>query len=302
MLKRRQSDQLQYLLLMVPALVVYTAFHVVPILQTIGLSMTNSLGVASTSDFIGLRNFRRLLIENTPQQETFFRSFKWTAIFWLGNWTLNILLGLGFALMLFENIKLKRFFLVIIFLPYVVSNLAIGYIMRMILDPSNGAINWLLIRAGAIKEPLVLLRDGLSASFTMITVTGWKFAGFNLTLFLAGLVMIPEETLEAAAIAGCSYWQKLIHIILPQLWPTTIAVSILCFTGTWQLFAIPIALSGTSEGAIKALDTVAVVYYRWAFGREGFGMASALMVLIALGLFAGSVASQRLMKRKTIDY
>lgn len=228
MLRRRQSDQLQYLLLMVPALIVYTVFHIVPILQTIGLSMTSSLGLASTSEFIGLRNFRRLLFETTPQQETFYRSFKWTAIFWLGNWTLNILLGLGFALMLIENIKLK--------------------------------------------------------------------------LFLAGLVMIPEDTLEAAVIAGCSYWQKLIHVVLPQLWPTTISVSILCLTGTWQLFAIPIALSGTSKGAIKALDTVAVVYCRWAFGREGFGMASALMVLIALGLFVGSIGAQRLMKRKTVDY
>lgn len=287
---------------MVPALAIYTAFHVLPILRTVGLSMTNSLGVASSSDFVGLENFRRLLFVDTPQRETFFRSFRWTAAFWLGNWALNLLLGLGFALTLFEEVKLKRFFLVIIFLPYVVSNLAIGYVIRMILDPGNGAINWLLQRFSIISEPVVLLRDGWTASLTMIAVTGWKFTGFNLALFLSGLVMIPTDTLESAVIAGCNYRQKLFYVVLPQMWPTVISVSILAFTGTWQLFAIPIALSGTSEGAIKSLDTVAVVYYRWAFGREGFGMASALMVLIALVLFTGSLYSQYLVKKKTVEY
>ncbi|WP_455382986.1 carbohydrate ABC transporter permease, partial [Salinispira pacifica] len=286
MIGKQHKDQLQYALLLLPALALYTAFHVVPIVETIGLSMTNALGVSSTASFVGLRNFGRLLVEATPQQQTFFRSFGWTTVFWLGNWALNVLFGLGFALMLFENIRLKRVFLVLIFLPYVVSNLAIGYIIRMILDPSNGAINWLLVHAGITKDPVVFLRDGWPASFTMIAITGWKFAGFNLALFLGGLVMIPEDSLEAAVIAGCNYRQKLFHVVLPQLWPTFISVSILCFTGTWQLFAIPVALSGTSEGAIKSLDTVAVVYYRWAFGREGFGMASALMVVIAIVLFA----------------
>ena len=256
MIKRDKKKQQQYLILMLPALLIYTLFHVIPILQTVGISFSNSLGVASSNDFIGLKNFTRLLVERSPQNETFFRSLKWTSLFWLGNWMLSIFFGLGFALIIFEDIALKRLFLVIIFLPYVVSNLAIGYIIRMVLDPSNGAVNWLLLKLSLIEEPIILLRDGLSASLTMIFVTGWKFAGFNLALFLGGLVIIPEDTLEAAVITGCGYWRKLWYIILPQLWPTIISVSVLCFTGTWQLFAIPIALSGTSEGAIKSLDTV----------------------------------------------
>lgn len=299
---RTRSEQLHFSVLILPALLIYTAFHVIPIVQTLGISMTNSLGVGSTSQFVGFRNFQRILFGDGPAHETFFRSFGWTTVFWLGNWFLNILFGLGFALMLFEGIRMQRFFLIIIFLPYVVSNLAIGYIIRMILDPSNGAVNFLFVQLGLIEEPFILLRDGWSASLTMITITGWKFAGFNLALFLGGLVMIPEDTLEAAIMEGCTYRQRLSKVILPQMWPTTISVSILCFTGTWQLFAIPIALSGTSEGAIKSLDTIAVVYYRWAFGREGFGLASALMVLVALVLFAGSLYSQYLVKRKTVEY
>lgn len=90
--------------------------------------------------------------------------------------------------------------------------------------------------------------------------------------------------------------------MIPQMWPTIISVSVLCLTGTWQLFALPIALSGTTEGSIKSLDTLAVVFYRWAFGREGFGMASAMMVLVALFLLAGSIISQFFIKKTTVEY
>ena len=299
---KKIRDIRQYLLLMLPALIIYTSFHIVPIFQDVGIAMTNALSVGSNADFVGFKNFQTLLAGKSPLHDTFLSSFKWTVLFWLGNWFLNFLLGLGFALMIYEDIVLKRFFTVIIFLPYVVSNLAIGYIIRMILDPSNGAVNWLFVNFGIVKEPFILLREGLPANLTLIVVNGWKYAGFNLALFLAGLVIIPVDTLESAIIAGCNYMQKLIYVIIPQLWPTIISVSVLCLTGTWQLFALPVALAGTSEGSIKSLDMLAVVFYRWAFGREGFGMASAMMVLVALFLLAGSAFSQYMVKKKTVEY
>ena len=299
---KSRRDLLQYGLLILPALLIYVMFHIIPIARDVGIAMTDALSVGSKSQFIGLRNFRVLLFENGPLSETFKTSFGWTFIFWFGNWFLNIALGLGFALMFFEELRFKRFFLIVIFMPYVVSNLAIGYIIRMLLDPSNGALNWMIHYFGFSSEPIILLKEGLSASITLILVTGWKFAGFNMVLFLAGLVVIPVDTLESAVVAGCNYTQKLIHVMIPQMWPTIIAVSVLCLTGTWQLFALPIALAGTAEGSIKSLDTLAVVFYRWAFGREGFGMASAMMVIVALFLLAGSILSQFFIKKTTVEY
>ncbi len=299
---RERRVYIQYLVLMLPALIIYTLFHVWPILQGVSLSMTNALAGSSSADFVGLKNFSTLLLKEGPLKEIFSRSFFWTLIFWIGNWSLNILLGLGFALVLFEKIKFQKTFLIIIFLPFVVSNLAMGYIIRMILDPSNGALNWLLLKLNLLEEPAILLKEGWSASITLIIITGWKFTGFNVALFLAGLVLIPGETLEAAVIAGCTYWQKFIRIMVPQMWPTIISISVFCLTGTWQLFALPVALSGTSHGSIKSIDTIAVVFYRWAFGREGFGMASALMFIVASFLFLGSIGFQYVAKKKTVDY
>ena len=299
---RIRRDLFQYGLLILPAFLIYVMFHIIPIAQDVGIAMTDALSVGSKSQFTGLKNFCVLLFENGPLNETFTTSFAWTLVFWLGNWFLNIALGLGFALMIFEGLRFKRFYLVVIFMPYVVSNLAIGYIFRMLLDPSNGALNWIVQRFGFSAEPIIFLKEGWSASITLILVTGWKFAGFNLTLFLAGLVVLPVDTLESAVVTGCNYAQKLIHVMIPQMWPTIISVSVLCLTGTWQLFALPIALSGTTEGSIKSLDTLAVVFYRWAFGREGFGMASAMMVLVALFLLAGSIISQFFIKKTTVEY
>lgn len=301
-LARRKRNYLQFLLLILPALIIYSLFHVIPILQDLGIAMSDALSVGSKANFVGFRNFKTLLFDRGPQNEMFFRSFFWTLIFWLGNWTLNIVMGFGFALMLYERVKFRKTFLIVIFLPYVVSNLAIGFIIRLILDPSNGAINWLLLKSSLVKEPLQFLREGWTASLTLILITGWKFAGFNLVLFLAGLVMIPKDTLEAAIIDGCSYFQKLFRIIIPQMWPSIIAVSVLCFTGTWQLFALPVALTGTTHGGVKSIDVLAVVFYRWAFGREGVGLASAMMVIIALLLLLGSLILQNLIKKKTVEY
>ena len=302
-LPKRQRDYFQYLVLIIPAVVIYTIFHVIPIMGDIKIALTDALSPGTKGNFVGLHNFKILLFSNMPQHEEFARAFFWTSIFWLGNWVLNILMGFGLALILYEKIELKRLFLVIIFLPYVVSNLAFGYIIRMILDPYNGAVNWLLLKSGLVRDPVFFLKEGLVASLTLIWVTGWKFAGFNLVLFLGGLVMVPRDTIEAAIIDGCSYFQRLFHVIIPQMWPTFIAVSVLCFTGTWQLFALPVALSGTVSGGVKSIDVLAVVFYRWAFGgREGIGLASAMMAILALFLFAGSVFSQYLVKKKTVEY
>jgi ABC-type sugar transport system permease subunit len=205
-------------------------------------------------------------------------------------------------LILYENIRAKSFFLIIIFLPYVISNLAIGFLARMILDPNIGALNWLLINLSIIDNPIVFLADGWRASIVMILVTGWKFAGFNLAIFLGGLIAVPTETLEAAKVDGANYLQSLFRIMIPQMWPTIIAASVIAFTGTWRVFDIPVALAGSSAGGIKSLDVLAVVFYRWAFSTIGFGYASAMMVIVSVILLVGAVIQIAFMHRARVDY
>lgn len=297
-----RADFVQYLLLVTPALLLYVGFSIVPIFSGIGVAVTDMVTIGTSYSYIGLANFTDILFGGGPNTAKFYEALFWTAIYWLGNWAMIFLLGFIPALILYENIRAKNFFLIIIFLPYVISNLAIGFLARMILDPNVGAVNWILLNLGIINDPIVFLADGWRASFVMILVTGWKFAGFNLAIFLGGLIAVPTETLEAAKVDGANYFQSLFRVMIPQMWPTIIAASVIAFTGTWRVFDIPVALAGSSAGGIKSLDVLAVVFYRWAFSTVGFGYASAMMVIVSIILLVGAVIQIAFMGKARVDY
>lgn len=297
-----KKDYWQYLVLMLPALILYIVFSIFPVFSGVRVATTNMETVGTSYEYVGLANFTDLLFSGEPNSQKFYEALRWTATYWLGNWAMIFLLGFVPALILYEKIKFKNSFLIIIFLPYVISNLALGFLMRMILDPNIGPLNWILQALQIIDKPITFLAEGWPASLTMILVTGWKFAGFNAAIFLAGLVAIPLETIEAARVDGANYFQTLFRVIVPQMWPTIIAASVLCFTGTWRLFDIPVALAGSTVGGIKSLDVLAVVFYRWAFSRVGFGYASAMMVIVGLILLIGSVFQIGLLRRTAVEY
>jgi ABC-type sugar transport system permease subunit len=297
-----KKDFWQYILLILPALIIYLVFSILPIFSGIGVATTNIVTVGTSYDYVGLANFTDILFGGGANSEKFYQAFFWTAVYWFGNWMMIFLLGFVPALILYESIRMKNFFLIIIFLPYIISNLAMGFLMRMILDPTIGPLNWLLQTLHITNAPIIFLAEGWAANMTMIWVTGWKFAGFNAAIFLGGLVAIPTETLDAAKVDGASYLQTLFRVVIPQMWPTIIAASVIAFTGTWRMFDIPVALAGSTAGGIKSLDVLAVVFYRWAFGTVGFGYASAMMVIVSIVLLVGSVLQIGLIRRASVEY
>jgi raffinose/stachyose/melibiose transport system permease protein len=297
-----QKDYWQYLVLILPAMILYLAFSIFPVFSSIGVATTDMVTVGTSYKYVGLANFTDILFSGGANSQKFYKAFFWTAAYWLGNWAMIFLLGFGPALILYERIKFKNAFLIIVFLPYVVSNLAMGFLLRMILDPSVGPLNWILQSLHITNEPIVFLAEGWPASLMLVLVTGWKFAGFNAAIFLAGLVAIPVETIESAKVDGANYFQMLFRVVIPQMWPTILAASVLCFTGTWRLFDMPVALAGSTVGGIKSLDVLAVIFYRWAFSTVGFGYASAMMLIVSVVLLAGSAIQIGLIRRTTVEY
>ena len=297
-----KKDYWQYLVLVLPALILYTVFSIAPVLYGARVATTNLVTPGTSSEYVGLANISDILAGGGPNSDKFYEALRWTATYWLGNWAMIFLLGFVPALILYERIRLKNSFLIIIFLPYVISNLALGFVTRMILDPNIGPLNWLLQSLHVVGEPIWFLTDGWPASLTLILLTGWKYGGFNATIFLAGLVAIPIETIEAAKVDGADYFQTLLRVVIPQMWPTIISASILCLTGTWRLFDIPVALAGSTGGGIRSLDVLALVFYRWAFSTVGFGYASAMMVIVSLILLAGSAFFVTMLRRTSEEY
>lgn len=303
-LRKRTIDNIQYLALIMPALFFFLTFALSPVFRSAWLALTNlQFATDINHQFVGLENFREILFAySSPLHQDFVNAVTKNFIFWVGNEMCSLIFGLLFALFFYEKTHLKSLFIVIIFLPYVVSELALGFLLRLVLDPKMGAVNQLLRSAGLIQDSVGFFKDGYPASMTLISVTAWKYAGFNMILFLGGLIGVSLEQIEAARVDGAAYLQRLFKIIIPQIWPTTIMVFVFSLTGCWQFFALPYALMGGSAGTIKSLNLVAVVFYDWAFSNIGFAKASSLILMVALPIFIISLTLLRLIRKKTVEY
>ena len=125
--------------------------------------------------------------------------------------------GLSLALLIYE-IGFHGWFFTIVYLPMMVSGLAMGYMATMLFAKSTGTVNLMLGEWFNAKN-LIDIQDPTGTSIILPIMIGWRYAGFNVAIFLAGLLAIPAETIEAATVDGASYWQRVWHVYFPQMLP-----------------------------------------------------------------------------------
>jgi multiple sugar transport system permease protein/raffinose/stachyose/melibiose transport system permease protein len=185
------------------------------------------------------------------------------------------------ALLLNRKIRGRSLIRVLIFVPYVVSEVIVGTGWSLMLQ-SNGAVNDLLSRIGLEGWAVDWLSDPKIAIWSLMIIITWKYIGFAVILFLAGLQSIPEELHEAAAIDGASYWQIQRSITLPLLGPTIRIWAFLSIIGSLQLFDLVYIIWGQYVSATAGTSTMAT--YMVANGRMagnyGFGNAVAVVLFI----------------------
>ncbi len=218
-----------------------------------------------------------LLIAELPRalaeaDKDILNGFNVTLMYTIGTVPLQLSLGLGLAMLLFQNIRGKSFFRVIYFLPYITPFVATSTVFSLIFShrpdsPINQLINsigipdqtWLQQPRGIFELlfgsgiPSWLVGPGL-ALVVIILYNTWVYAGYSTVIFLAGLGNIPRETYEAARIDGATHWQTFRHITLPLLSPTTFFLVLIATIGTFQAFTQIFLLR--KPGAYEAVDTI----------------------------------------------
>lgn len=259
-----------------PNFIGFAVFTLVPIICAFALAFLKWDG-NNAIEFAGLSNFAKL-----SGDTLFWASFKNTIIYCVGTVPLTMLASLGLAIVLNQKIKAKGVFRTIAFFPYVASLVAITAVWTMIFHPSKGPVNAILYYVFHVKELPNWFGGGLIL-FTMILFSVWKYMGYYMVIYLAGLQGISNELYEAASLDGATTWQKFLYVTWPQLHPTTFFVVVMLTINCFKVYDVAIMLAGGGDGRLGTSATVLVYYiYQKAFVEWDLGYSSAIAMVLFL--------------------
>jgi raffinose/stachyose/melibiose transport system permease protein len=255
-----------------PALIVYLSFVILPVVLAAVYSFFNWNGLSALDRFIGFDNYIRALSDPVFQAAVG-RNFAIVGLSLL----LQGPIAIGIALLLNRRIRGRSVFRVLIFVPFVLSEVIAGLAWKLILQP-QGPFDSVLQSLGLSELRQLWLADQSIVFWTLFWVLSWKYLGFAIILFLAGLQGVPDELSEAAQIDGASWWQTQRHITIPLLTPTIRIWAFLSIIGSLQQFDVVWLLTG--GGPVNATTTMATYMVQYGFQRSQLGFGSAVAVIL----------------------
>ncbi|GAA3806219.1 carbohydrate ABC transporter permease [Cellulomonas soli] len=259
-----------------PAIVIFVAFVIFPVVMAAYYGFFKWKGYGPPTEFVGLENYVTIF-----QDATFIDALRHNGFILVMSLVIQGPFAVGLALLLNQKMRGRSLIRVLIFVPYVISEVIVGTGWSLMLQ-TNGAVNDLLIKLGLESWTVDWLSNPDVAIWSLMVIISWKYIGFAVILFLAGLQSIPEELFEAASIDGASYWQIQRRITLPLLGPTIRIWAFLSIIGSLQLFDLVYIVWGQYVAATAGTSTMAtymVVNGRNA-GNYGFGNAVAVVLFI----------------------
>ncbi len=257
---------------LIPALLIYIGFAIVPIIISFYYSLVKWDGF-SPMHFVGLANFKRLIHDGL-----FWNSLKNNVYIIIASVVGQLVLALFFALILNTKIKGAKFFRTIGFLPVVLSSVVVSLTWSLILNPTNGLLNTVLRHLGLGVMAENWLGSEHWAMFSVCMVIIWQFIGLYMIIFLAALQNVPNEILEAADIDGASEWTKTWKIVVPMIKETILAALVLAISGSLKAFDQIYIM--TSGGPSHSTEVSAIYMYKQTFENLQYGYGSAISVFI----------------------
>jgi len=279
---RRVQDHLAIFLFLFPAFVFFLLFVIYPIFRAIYFSLFNWNGMGPATIFVGLNNFKQILID-----QVFMKGVGNCLLIAVLSLTIQLPLALMLAIMVGRDLPGRAFFRAIFFMPYVLSEVITAIIWMSLFspDPERGFINALLVLIPGVHAQNFLgdMNQVMACVFIVLT---WKYFGLHMLLYMAGLQNIPKEIEEAAMIDGANRWQTIRNVTIPLLGSTirtTIQLSVLGSLTQFNLIWIM-----TRGGPVNASEVMSTYMYRYAFIRFqlGYGSAVALVMLAICLVFS----------------
>ncbi len=264
-----------------PFFALFGVFMVYPLFDSIRLSTYSVRGMQHQT-FVGLENIERLIAD-----PLFWTALWNTAYFAAGSLLLQLPVALALALLL-SNARLKgrNLFRLSFFSPVLISGVFIAVIFYLLYDRRYGLVNRVL------GSEIQWLQDPDLVMPALVLAGVWRWAGFNMVYFLAGLQSIRQELYEAAAVDGAGPWQSFIHVTIPALKPVIAFVVITSMIGSFQLFDLPYVL--TEGGPGNASMTMVMYLYKHGFEFINLGYAATIGWALAVIIGVISIIQVRL--------
>jgi ABC-type sugar transport system permease subunit len=276
-----------------PALLLYFVFKLLPMVSGIYLSLLKWDGIAPP-EFVGIRNYVRMFSD-----ETIGLALWHNALYALGTVTAKIVISLLLALLLNQALRGRTIYRTALFLPVVMSFVVVGILWSWLYNTQFGLINTLLTSMGLGVLAHDWLGDPSTALWALMVVDSWKWYGFHMVIFLAGLQTIPIELYEAAHIDGASRWQQFAHITLPLLQPVMLVNVTLALMGAFNVFDIPYIM--TEGGPANSTIVMALHIYIQGFKFYQFGYAAALSYVLLVLVTIIAAIQMKLMSSESAD-
>lgn len=292
------------LLFVLPQVIGLLLFTAVPLVTSLGLSFTHWDLIAPSPTFNGLDNWVYLLHDDRIP------TVLWNTVkFILVGTTSFLVFSLVAALITYTPRRFVGVYRAAIFLPYVLSQIAVGIVWRWMFNSQTGPVT-LAVELFGLNSPDWLL-DPTTAMASIAIVTTWQALGYGMTLYIAGLQGVPPSLIEAATIDGANWLQRFFRIILPMISPTVLFLMITSLIGALQLFDPVVAMTSSTSGPATAggpsnsTRTIVLYMYNQMFNYNealsGLGYAAAIAWMLALLTFV-ITAAQFLASRRWVYY
>jgi raffinose/stachyose/melibiose transport system permease protein len=287
----KAQNNLTIFLFLLPAFVLFFAFIVYPIVQSVYYSFFSWKGFGPATDFIGLDNFAQILKDKIFHKAII--NGLWIIALSL---SIQLPLSLALAIMVGRDLPGRAFFRMIFFMPYVISEVitAIAFMGLYNPDPTRGLINAILVLIPGVK-PIGWMGSRELVLPCIFVVMTWKYFGLHMLLFLAGLQSIPTEVEEAARIDGANGWQLIRYITVPMLGNTIRTCTYLSILGSLQQFILVWIM--TKGGPVNASEVMSTYMYRYSFVRFWLGYGSAVAIIMLLISLVFSIGYLRIIRQ-----
>ncbi|WP_405507829.1 carbohydrate ABC transporter permease [Streptomyces purpurascens] len=285
---RRWRGVTPWLFLLAP-LVLLITFTYAPIVNMVAYSFTDWDGVSPELHYTGAENYAELFTRS-ELFEVFFVSG-----YYLAASVVQIAAALYFATVLSFNVRFRNFFKGVLFFPYLINGVAIGFVFLYFFQ-DGGTLDAILGLVGYDGDR-AWLGTPTSANVSLAGVSVWRYMGLNFVLFLGAIQSIPGELYEAAEIDGANRWQQFRHVIAPGIRPVLSLSVILSVSGSLSVFEIPYIMTGGATGT----ETFVIQTVKLAFQFNKTGLASAAAVVLLLIILAVTWVQRRLVPDDKVD-
>lgn len=287
---RHNQDNLTIFLFLLPAFALFLLFVIYPIFQSVYYSFFDWKGFGVAEDFIGLDNYKNILSDRV-----FLIALRNAVLLIVFSLLIQLPLSLLLAVMVGRDLPGRVFFRTIFFMPYVISEVitAIMWLFLLNPNPDRGFINAVMVTLGGEAQPW--LGDTTLVLPSLFVALTWKYFGFHMLLYMAGLQNIPQEIEEAGRIDGANLLQNFFYVTLPLLGSTIRTSVYLSVLGSVQQFILVWIMS--KGGPVNASETLATYMIRFGFVRFQLGYASAVAIYMFVICLMFSLLYQRLARQ-----